>query len=155
MRQLENSKYGTPSTMNIQLDFRSGQPIYLQIVEQIRKWVASGELKQGDQLPTVRQLATELRVNFNTVARAYRLLDEAGLISTQQGRGTYIWEAPSPETLSQKSLEGLTRDYLAEAARLSYTPDEIARTIVSYLQEWKEHGKAPTPTPTAYQSSSP
>jgi GntR family transcriptional regulator len=133
--------------MNIQLDFRSGQPIYLQIVEQIRKLVAGGELKQGDQLPTVRQLATELRVNFNTVARAYRLLDEAGLISTQQGRGTYIWEAPSPETLHilrQQSLEGLTRDYLAEAARLSYTPDEIARIIVRYLQEWKEHGEAPT-----------
>ncbi len=133
--------------MNIQVDFRSGQPIYLQIVEQIRKLVASGELKQGDQLPTVRQLATELRVNFNTVARAYRLLDEAGLISTQQGRGTYIWEAPSPETLHhlrQQSLGGLTRDYLAEAARLSYTPDEIARTIVRYLQEWKEQGEAPT-----------
>jgi GntR family transcriptional regulator len=133
--------------MNIQLDFRSGQPIYLQIVEQIRKLVAGGELKQGDQLPTVRQLATELRVNFNTVARAYRLLDEAGLISTQQGRGTYIWESPSPEMLHhlrQQSLEGLTRDYLAEAAQLSYTPDEIARIIVRYLQEWKEHGEAPT-----------
>lgn len=136
--------------MNIQLDFRSGQPIYLQIVEQIRKLVAGGELKQGDQLPTVRQLATELRVNFNTVARAYRLLDEAGLISTQQGRGTYIWEAPSPETLHilrQQSLEGLTREYLAEAAHLSYTPDEIARIIVRYLQEWKEHGEAPTQEP--------
>ena len=152
MLQLDNETigevhYGTPSTMNIQLDFRSRQPIYLQIVEQVRKLVAGGELKQGDQLPTVRQLATELRVNFNTVARAYRLLDEAGLISTQQGRGTYIWEAPTPETVSllrQQSLEGLTRDYLAEAARLSYTPDEIARTIVRYLQEWKEHGEAPT-----------
>jgi GntR family transcriptional regulator len=132
--------------MNIQIDFRSGQPIYLQIVEQIRKLVASGELKQGDQLPTVRQMATALRVNFNTVARAYRLLDEAGLISTQQGRGTYIWEAPSTETLShlrQQSLENLTHDYLAEAARLAYTPDEIARTIVRYLQDWKEHGEAP------------
>jgi GntR family transcriptional regulator len=121
----------------------------MQIVEQVRQLVASGELKQGDQLPTVRQLATELRVNFNTVARAYRLLDEAGLISTQQGRGTYIWEAPSAEMvnqLRQRSLEGLTRDYLVEAARLSYAPDEIARTIVRYLQEWKEHGEAPTQT---------
>jgi GntR family transcriptional regulator len=66
--------------MHIQIDFRSGQPIYLQIVEQIRQMVARGELQPGDQLPTVRQLATDLRVNFNTVARAYRLLDEAGLI---------------------------------------------------------------------------
>jgi GntR family transcriptional regulator len=146
MRQLENPEHETTNTMNIQLDFRSGQPIYLQIVEQVRNLVASGDLKQGDQLPTVRQLATELRVNFNTVARAYRLLDEAGLISTQQGRGTYIWEAPSAEMvnqLRQQSLEGLTREYLAEAARLSYTPDEIARTIVPYLQEWKDRGEAP------------
>ena len=53
------------------------------------------------ELPTVRQLATELRVNFNTVARAYRHLDEAGLISTQHGRGTYVWELPSEEASHQ------------------------------------------------------
>ena len=56
--------------MLIKLDFRSGQPIYVQIIDQICQMVVSGELKPGDQLPTVRQLATELRVNFNTVARA-------------------------------------------------------------------------------------
>src|SRR5512139_4059898 len=107
--------------MHIQLDFRSGQPIYLQIVEQIRQMVARGELQPGDQLPTVRQLATDLRVNFNTVARAYRLLDEAGLISTQQGRGTYIWEQPSPEvemTLRQQTLEVVVQRCLGQAARL-------------------------------------
>jgi GntR family transcriptional regulator len=79
--------------MHIQVDFRSAQPIYQQIVDQIRDMVAGGSLQPGDQLPTVRQLATDLRVNFNTVARAYRLLDEAGMISTQQGRGTYICES--------------------------------------------------------------
>src|SRR5512139_3159635 len=93
--------------MHIQLDFRSGQPIYLQIVEQIRQMVVSGELQPGDQLPTVRQLATDLRVNFNTVARAYRILDEAGLISTQHGRGTYVWESPSAESLQQLRWQGL------------------------------------------------
>jgi GntR family transcriptional regulator len=98
--------------MHIEIDFRSGIPIYTQIMEQVRQKVADGELKVGDQLPTVRQMATELRVNFNTVARAYRLLDEAGLISTQQGRGTYIWEKPSEEVLERlrkQSLEDLTR----------------------------------------------
>ena len=146
MLQMENLDIATPSTMNILLDFRSRQPIYLQIVEQVRELLARGELKQGAQLPTVRQLATALGINFNTVARAYRLLDDTGLISTQQGRGTYIWDAPTAETVShlrQQSLEGLTLDYLAEVARLSYTPDQIARTIVRYLQEWKEHGEAP------------
>jgi GntR family transcriptional regulator len=108
----------------ITLDHRSGIPIYLQIVEQVRQRVSIGKLRSGEQLPTVRQMATELRVNFNTVARAYRLLDEAGLISTQQGRGTYIWEAPNEETLKQlkkKSLEELTRNYLDETSRLGYS----------------------------------
>lgn len=130
----------------IKLDFRSGQPIYVQITDQIRQLVTSGELKVGDQLPTVRQLATELRVNFNTVARAYRMLDEAGLISTQQGRGTYIWETPSPETLQrlrQNNLESLTQRFLAEATQLVTSPTEIAETIERYLQKWNEQGVPP------------
>ena len=95
---------------NVHLDFRSGTPIYTQIVEQVKQQVLSGELKPGDQLPTVRALALELRVNFNTVARAYRLLDEAGIISTQQGRGTYILDVPPPERtdkLRQQALQAL------------------------------------------------
>ena len=127
--------------MQIKINFRSSAPIYVQIMDQIRQKVANGELKQGDQLPTVRQLATELRVNFNTVARAYRMLDEAGLISTQHGRGTYIWEQPSEETiqrLRQQGLDGLTRRYLAEAARQGFSPEEVAANIQTLLQTWVE-----------------
>jgi len=116
--------------LDLKLDFRSGLPIYAQIVEQIRHMLAAGELNPGDQLPTVRQLATDLRVNFNTIARAYRLLDEAGLISTQQGRGTYIWETPTPETtqkLRRQELEELTRHYLSEAASLGFSIEEVQR----------------------------
>jgi GntR family transcriptional regulator len=126
--------------MQFQLDFRAGVPIYIQIVEQVRQKVAAGELRQGDQLPTVRQLATELRVNFNTVARAYRLLDEAGLISTQRGRGTYIWEQPSQETLQalqRESLQGLTRQYLSGTARLGCSPEEVQAAIAAGLAAWK------------------
>jgi GntR family transcriptional regulator len=122
---------------NIQLDFRSGAPIYTQIVEQVKQQVVSGELKPGDQLPTVRALALELRVNFNTVARAYRLLDEAGIISTQQGRGTYILEAPLPEQtdkLRQQALEALTRDYLNEAFHLGCSQDEIRKALKEQLE---------------------
>jgi GntR family transcriptional regulator len=113
--------------INIQLDFRSGVPIYTQITDHIRALVEHGDLKPGDQLPTVRQLATELRINFNTVARAYRILDEAGLISTQHGRGTYVWEKPSEETMKQlkkKTLEELTRTYRDEVIRLGYSLEE-------------------------------
>ncbi len=120
----------------IVLDFRADEPLYLQIVHQIEQLVAQGELKQGDQLPTVRELATELRINFNTVGRAYRLLDEAHLISTQRGRGTYIWEEPTKEVvqnLRRKSLEELSRAYLLQVARLGYSPiealDEMKKII--------------------------
>jgi len=127
-------------TQNFQivLDMRSEAPIYVQIVEQVRQRVASGELRPGDQLPTVRQMATDLRVNFNTVARAYRLLDEAGLISTQQGRGTYIWEGPTEETLKQlkkKSLQELARSYLEESSRLGYSLEDALAELKRIHQD--------------------
>ena len=125
---------------NIQLDFRSGIPIYTQIVEQVKQQVISGELKPENQLPTVRALALELRVNFNTVARAYRLLDEAGIISTQQGRGTYILEVPPPERtdkLRRQALEALTRDYLNEARRLGCSSDEISEELKEQIKNDK------------------
>lgn len=113
---------------DIRIDFRSPTAIYNQIVAQVQNRVLSGQLKPGDQLPTVRQLAAELRVNFNTVARAYRILDDLGLISTQQGRGTYIWE---PETAGEpagdraRALSQITRSFLSDAAALGFTIDEI------------------------------
>lgn len=125
---------------NIQLDFRSGTPIYTRIVEQVKQQVISGELKPGDQLPTVRALALELRVNFNTVARAYRLLDEANIISTQQGRGTYILDVPPPERadkLRHQALEALTRDYLTEARRLGCSSDEITIELKEQIENDK------------------
>src|SRR3990170_3182451 len=125
----------------IRLDFRSGTPIYTQIVEQVKQQVISGELKPGDQLPTVRALALELRVNFNTVARAYRLLDEERLISTQQGRGTYITEIPPPkvtERLRREALEGLARRFVGEALRLGFPQTEIRQMVGEQLKSWKE-----------------
>lgn len=126
-------------TIKLDVDFRSGEPIYLQIVNQIQQLIAEGELEEGDQLPTVRQLATELRVNFNTVARAYRILDDAGLISTQQGRGTYIWEQPSEEAIRKlraKSLEELTQRYLDDVKRLGYQVEEVKVEITRQIEDW-------------------
>ncbi len=125
-------------TGKIKLDFRSNEPLYLQIARRIEQLIAGNELKVEDQLPTVRELATELRINFNTVGRAYRLLDDTHLISTQRGRGTYVWEEPTEETmkqLRQQSLEELARQYLSEAWRLGYVlsdaVDEIKRLSMS------------------------
>lgn len=116
----------------IELDFRSNDPIYEQIVAQVRGWIARGLLKPGDQLPTVRQLALELRVNFNTVARAYRMLDEARLISTQRGRGTYILaetEQGPPQPDREKALAELAGQYLREATRLGCTLEEAISAL--------------------------
>jgi GntR family transcriptional regulator len=118
--------------MNLEIDFRSGIPIYLQVVDRIKEMIADGRLKSGNQLPTVRALALEMRVNFNTVARAYRILDEAGIISTQQGRGTYILDVPPPEVaeaMRRTTLEALTDRYLADATRLGLSPAEILTII--------------------------
>lgn len=127
--------------MNFELDFHSGLPIYTQIVNQISGRVANGILKPGDQLPTVRALALDLRVNFNTVARAYRILDETRIISTQQGRGTYITEIPPPavtKRLRRESLEGLTRRFVGEALRLGFSKTEIRQMVGEQLKVWKE-----------------
>jgi GntR family transcriptional regulator len=123
------------------INFRSGVPIYAQIVEQIQEKLIAGEIKAGDQLPTVRQMALQLDVNFNTVARAYRMLDEGGLISTQQGRGTYIMEIPSQDhkqKLRNEVLEGMTRRYLMEADRLGFDPDGVSALVQEMLNDWRE-----------------
>src|SRR5512142_655289 len=130
----------TNKKLILQIDFRSGLPIYTQIVNQVQAQVAGGVLKPGDQLPTVRALAEELRVNFNTVARAYRILDEARIISTQQGRGTFIIEIPPPkvtERLRRESLDALTQRYISEAMRLEFSEAEIGEMIKEQLKAWK------------------
>ena len=131
----------TQKSLTLHLDFRSGLPIYIQLMNQIESQVLGGTLKPGDQLPTVRAMASELRVNFNTVARAYRLLDEAHIISTQQGRGTYITEIPPPEVtehLRHEMLEALALKYIGEALRLEFSKKEISQMVKDQLIDWQE-----------------
>jgi GntR family transcriptional regulator len=114
--------------MKFVVDLTRHYPAYAQILEQVKHAIATGELKPGDQLPTVRQLAADLRVNFNTVARAYRLLDEEGVISTQHGRGTYILgptTARDTKRLRQKELAQLTEYFVQEAEKLGFSPKEV------------------------------
>jgi GntR family transcriptional regulator len=128
------------------LDFRSKVPIYLQIIEAIKQRIASGVLAPGDQLPTVRQMAADLRVNFNTVARAYRLLDEAGVISTQQGRGTYVLESVERERagkIRRAALDDMIRSTLADAASLGYQPKEVEKRMAVHLGRWKRSRTPP------------
>jgi GntR family transcriptional regulator len=122
------------------IDFRSGVPVYIQLVEQMITHLSEGELQAGEQIPTVRQMASELRINFNTVARAYRMLNEAGLISTQQGRGTYISEKPAAEKtegLKQKALEAQIQRFIKLLKRQGYRPDEVESLLMENFTLWK------------------
>jgi GntR family transcriptional regulator len=122
------------NSLQIRLDFGSSDPIYSQVVEQVKAQLDTGELKPGDQLPTVRQLASELRVNFNTIARAYRLLDEAGLISTQRGRGTYLLEHPgstAAEVIRQESVVEQLERTVHSLLRQGYSKEEINQALIN------------------------
>jgi len=84
--------------MMLQVDFKSGKPVYLQLVDQIRYAAASGALRTGEPLPSIRPLAEELRVNRNTVAKAYAELESQGIIETVAGKGCFLKESDSQLT---------------------------------------------------------
>lgn len=86
--------------MVFQIDFKSGKPVYLQLVDQVRYAAASGALRPGEPLPSIRPLAEELRVNRNTIAKAYAELESQGIIETQPGRGCFLKENHTPFTRS-------------------------------------------------------
>ena len=118
--------------MQLQIDSQSKVPIYVQVEEQIRALIAAGQLRPGEQLPTIRELAAHLRVNYNTIARAYLELDHDGVISTQRGRGTFVAGAPDEEQMKrrrQKKLHAVVGAALDEALMLGYESDEISRAF--------------------------
>ncbi len=126
--------------MKIEIDFQSGIPLFEQIGHRILGLLEREELKAGDQLPPIRALAEELGVNFNTVARAYRMLDQGSVISTQHGRGTYIiGEAKKKNSGKNKKeiIEQLTRFYLRKARYHGFKPDEIKDCFEKIFQEGK------------------
>jgi GntR family transcriptional regulator len=118
-----------------QLDARSGVPVYLQLFNQIRLYTAAGRLRRGDRLPTVRELAAQLEVNFNTVARAYRLLDRAGVVSAQQGRGTFVLDARAKARGNRITLHALASHYIAESRRQGFNAAQIAAAVADRLAE--------------------
>ena len=123
---------------NIQIDFQKKEPIYYQIEEQIKYMIAAGELHPGEQLPTVRELAELLDVNFNTIARVYRLLDRQGIVSTQHGRGCYVLEQPLPEAERKRQmLEELTANYLRESRALGFSTEAILSQVDKQMNQKK------------------
>lgn len=131
--------------MNIKIDPESSVPIYVQIEDRIHSLIAAGQMQPGEQLPTIRELAAEIRVNLNTVARAYFELDREGVISTQRGRGTFVSGIPDEKQIAkkrQKLLYSIIESALEEAHRLGYSTDEIKNAFEDELTMWfKKDGK--------------
>ena len=129
--------------LEFRLNDHSGVPIYRQIQDLIRFGVASGQLLTGEQLPTVRALAVELAVNPNTVIRAYTELEREGVLRTEQGTGTFVSakarEELAPEERRDK-LESLCTEFLAQAARYGFSPDETIQTLRTLTTRRKRHG---------------
>lgn len=110
------------------IDGQSPTPIYDQIVTRMRHAIAAGSFPQGEPLPSVRQLAMALRVNPNTVARAYRELEALGLVETQQGRGTFVSASARPQTAAErrKAIAPHVERLVSEARLIGVPPDELA-----------------------------
>ena len=122
----------------IRLDTADPAPIYVQIGRAIRAGVATGHLAKGTQLPTVRQLAVELKVNANTVAKVYSDLEREGLVETRRGVGTFIGEPP-PASLRQRgnkhALRELATRVLQDAAARGFSRDEFNAELQLPLKE--------------------
>ena len=112
----------------VAIDSNDATPIYAQLERALRAGIATGRLQPGDQLPTVRQLAVELRVNANTVARVYAELERAGVIETRRGVGSFVAATPAqahPPREHERRLRAFATRVLADADRSGFDVDEL------------------------------
>ena len=124
------------------IDARDPVPLYAQLERAIRFAIATGRLHVGDQLPTVRQLAVNLRINANTVAKVYAELERAGAVETRRGVGTFV-RAPDSKTLTsrrrtaaqEQRLRVLSERFLAEANMLGFSPAEVVEHLRRRVRE--------------------
>lgn len=117
--------------INFILDPKSGVPYYRQVIDQIRYGIAAGALKAGEQLPTVRALAVELKVNLNTVSKAYKELEIQRVLESQQGTGTFIGsntvEIPVKER--KKKLATICNEFVSIASSYGFSTEEVIKEL--------------------------
>jgi GntR family transcriptional regulator len=127
---------------NFHLDLRSGVPVYRQVIDQVLVAISSGVLQGGDQLPTVRQVAVDLAINPNTVVRAYRELEIRGVLTTQQGTGTFITpgKVEADQALREKRLSQLAGEVAALAGAQGFSVSEVVDRLKELIAE-KDRGR--------------
>jgi GntR family transcriptional regulator len=119
--------------MLISLNFKSGKPAYLQIVEQVRSSAAMGELRPGDALPSIRVLAERLRLNRNTVAKAYAELEREGVVTTERGKGVFCAAGQSP--LSRKARAAILTDVIDVAVVQAHHFQVSRKELLALVEE--------------------
>jgi GntR family transcriptional regulator len=127
--------------MQFRIETASRQPIYLQLVQQIREGIARGDLETGEKLPSVRQLSRDLLVNPNTIARAYTELEREGALIGRQGLGLFVAEIKSELTKSarEKRLKESLDQWLTEAVHLGFSGEEALKMVSQRVErfQWK------------------
>jgi GntR family transcriptional regulator len=121
----------------ISIDARDATPIYAQLERALRAAIATGKLQPGTQLPTVRQLAVELRVNANTVARVYAELERAGVIETRRGVGSFVTATPAqahPPREHERRLRAFATRVLADADAAGFSIDDVMTALRAHKE---------------------
>ena len=117
--------------IEFKINHKSGVPIYRQIIDQIKYGIASGSWEVGEQLPTVRSLAVQLKVNLNTVMKAYKELEIQNILETQQGTGTFIGsiKVQIDDKEKQSKLESICTEFLNVASTYGFNDDDVIRKL--------------------------
>lgn len=121
--------------IQFKLDPKTGAPFYRQIIDQIKFGIAAGNLKTGEQLPTVRALAVELKVNLNTVAKAYKELEIQNILETQQGTGTFISDIKIQIPVKEKTNK--LKEICHEFSTIAFSYGFSVNDIINQLQKQK------------------
>ena len=118
---------------SLEIDSRSPLPIYAQLEDGIKGLIARGKLREGDQLPTVRQMAVELKINANTVAKVYASLENDGILLTKRGVGTFITKPTQKGTVRdrKRELTLLSEKFITDSMQLGFSFEEIVKFIAS------------------------
>ena len=129
----------------VTIDARDKTPIYAQLERGLRAAIATGRLRPGDQLPTVRQLAVELRVNANTVARVYGELERASVIETRRGVGSFVSATPTqahPPRDRDRRLRAFVMRVLADADAAGFTFEDLVTALDTQKRDAHKRGEA-------------
>jgi GntR family transcriptional regulator len=126
--------------MFFELSFKSGKPTYLQIVEQVKLALATGALRSGEQLPSIRALAEQLRINRNTVSKAYGELEHEGIVALEQGRGVFCLDGGSPLADAERLriMEQAVDGVIVQAYHLRVASEELTEILKGRLKAFEE-----------------